>query len=94
MSSVRKELEELADRIGKEAADKKQADEQWDASISNNRIWLNLSILTYSTSEEINEENCGDLESLMASMRGNLEQQRREDEKYARALLEKCGPGT
>ena len=94
MSSVRKELEELAVRIGKEAADKKQADEQWDASISNNRIWLNLSILTYSTSEEINEENCGDLESLMASMRGNLEQQRREDEKYARALLEKCGPGT
>ena len=94
MSSVRKELEELAVRIGKEAADEKQADEQWDASISNNRIWLNLSILTYSTSEEINEENCGDLESLMASMRGNLEQQRREDEKYARALLEKCGPGT
>ena len=42
MSSVRKELEELAVRIGKEAADKKQADEQWDASISNNRIWLNL----------------------------------------------------
>ena len=94
MSSVRKELEELAVRIGKEAADKKQADEQWDASISNNRIWLNLSILTYSTSEEINKENCGDLESLMASMRGNLQQQRREDEKYARALLEKCGPGT
>ena len=94
MSSVRKELEELAVRIGKEAADKKQADEQWDASISNNRIWLNLSILTYSMSEEINEENCGDLESLMASMRGILEQQRREDEKYARALLEKCGPGT
>ena len=94
MSSVRKELEELAVRIGKEAADKKQADEQWDASISNNRIWLNLSILTYSMSEEINEENCGDLESLMASMSGILEQQRREDEKYARALLEKCGPGT
>ena len=66
MSSVRKELEELAVRIGKEAADKKQANEQWDASISNNRIWLNLSILTYSMSEEINEENCGDLESLMA----------------------------
>ena len=94
MSSVRKELEELAVRIGKEAADKKQADEQWDASISNNRIWLNLSILTYSMSEEINEENCSDLESLMASMSGILEQQRREDEKYARALLEKCGPGT
>ncbi len=94
MSSVKKELEELAVRIGKEAADKKQADEQWDASISNNRIWLNLRILTYSMSEEINEENCGDLESLMASMRGILEQQRREDEKYARALLEKCDPGT
>ena len=94
MSSVRKELEELAVRIGKEAADKKQANEQWDASISNNRIWLNLSILTYSMSEEINEENCGDLESLMAPMRGNLEQQRREDEKYARVLLEKRGPGT
>ena len=94
MSSVRKELEELAVRIGKEAADKKQANEQWDASISNNRIWLNLSILTYNMSEEINEENCGDLESLMAPMRGNLEQQRREDEKYARVLLEKRGPGT
>ena len=94
MSNVRKELEELAVRIGKEAADKKQADEKWDASISNNRIWLNLRILTYSMSEQINEGNCGDLESLAASMRGYLEQQRREDEKYARALLEKCGPGT
>ena len=44
-------------------------------------------------SEQINEENCGDLKSLMASMREILERQRREDEEYARALLEKCGPG-
>ena len=93
MSSVQKELEELAARIGNEAADKKQADEQWDASISNNRIWLNLRISTLSMSEQINEENCGDLESLMASMREILERQRREDEEYARALLEKCGSG-
>ena len=61
MNSVRKELEELAARIGKEAENKEQADEQWSASISNNRIWLNLVISTYSMSEQINEENCGDL---------------------------------
>ena len=92
MNSVRKELEELAARIGKEAANKEQADEQWSASISNNRILLNLVISTYSMSEQINEENCGDLGSLMASMRRYLDQQRREDEEYARALLDKCGP--
>ena len=89
-------LEELAARIRKEVESMAEPGEKWTVS-DGPRISVTLYNPQNPTSGgrgyEINASNCDDLKSVMVSLRSEWAVLARDDEEYAKALLEKCGPG-
>ena len=95
-------LEELAARIRKEVESMAEPGEKWTViefrCVSDGpRISVTLYNPQNATSGargyEINASNCDDLKSVMVSLRSEWAGRARDDEEYAKALLEKCGPG-
>ena len=94
MSSVPKELKELADRIHKEVESLSKPGEKWSVS-DGQRISVSLfnpRNPNQGRGHPINASNCDDIASVMETLRSEWETQARDDDEYTMALLEKCGP--
>ena len=88
-------VNEIADRIRKEVESLAKPGEKWTVSDDSPRISVTLFNPKNPTSgrgTEINASNCDELGSVMESLRSYWEARAREDEEYAKALLEKCEP--
>ena len=94
MSSVPKELKEIADRIRKEVESLSKPGEKWSVT-DGPRITVSLFNPRnpgQGRGHQINASNCDDIASVMESLRSEWETRARDDDEYTRALLEKCGP--
>ena len=89
-------VKEIADRIRKEVESLAKPGEKWTVS-DGPRISVTLYNPKDPTSGRgvgIDASNCDELGSVMESLRSYWEARAREDEEYAKALLEKCKPET
>ena len=87
-------IKEIADRIRKEVESAAKPGEKWTVS-DGPRISVTLYNPKDPTSGRgagINASNCDELGSVMESLRSYWEDRAREDEEYAKELLEKCKP--
>ena len=92
---TKSKLDEVADHIRKEVESKERPGEKWGVQHGGERIsvvMFNPKNPGQGHGREINALNCRDVGAVMDSLRSEWAAQAREDEEYAKALLDKCGP--